>query len=130
MRALLSTESLDHLPAVKAWCAHAEATRRIVRQKYSDLTGDELAVAATEENVLVQMNNLSTHPSVAARLVSGELQMFGWYYDIGGGQILQYDPAQGRFADMHGQSRTAHPSRMVPPPPGPRLALSANGRKR
>jgi len=37
--------------------------------------------------VLVQMNNLSTHPSVAARLASHELNVYGWYYDIGAGQI-------------------------------------------
>src|SRR5687768_9887291 len=37
MRALLDGQGLDHLPAVKAWCAHAESTRRIVRQKYRDV---------------------------------------------------------------------------------------------
>jgi carbonic anhydrase len=109
MKALLSGETLDHLPAVKAWCAHAESTRRIVRQKYRHLTGDELAVAATEENVLVQMNNLSTHPCVAARLASEELKIFGWYYDIGSGRVLQYEQAQGRFIEINGLAHAAHP---------------------
>lgn len=121
MKALLSAEGLEHLPAVKAWCAHAEATRRIVMQKYQGLSGDELAIAATEENVLVQMNNLSTHPCVAARLASGEMRIFGWYYDIGSGEVLQYDASQGRFVEINGQSQHAHPHRSVPPP-GQRLA--------
>ena len=116
MKALLSDQPLDHLPAVKAWCAHAESTRRIVRQKYRNLNGDELAVAATEENVLVQMNNLSTHPSVAARLASAELRIFGWYYDIGSGQVLQYEPSQGRFVGICDYEQPAHPRRNVPPP--------------
>src|SRR5262245_40352885 len=34
MKALLSGNGLEHLPAVKAWCSHAEATRRIVQRKY------------------------------------------------------------------------------------------------
>jgi carbonic anhydrase len=122
MKALISSDSLDDLPAVKAWCAHAEATRRIVRQKYRDLSGDELAVATIEENVLVQMNNLSTHPCVAARLAGDELQIHGWYYDIGKGQVLQYETSEGRFVDLCANNGRPHPPRNVPPP-GQRLAL-------
>jgi carbonic anhydrase len=109
MKALLDVDSLAHLPAVRAWCNHAEATRRIVQQKYRDLDPAELAVAATEENVLVQMNNLSTHPSVAARLSSGELNVYGWYYDIGGGQVLQYDQPSGRFVELNGEACAMQP---------------------
>jgi carbonic anhydrase len=107
IKALLAGEGLDHLPAVKAWCSHAEATRRIVNQKYRDLPPDELAMAATEENVLIQMNNLSTHPCVAVRLASRELKVYGWYYDIGSGQVYQYDQAQGRFAEINGEAVAA-----------------------
>ena len=109
MKALLDPHGIEHLPAVKEWCAHAESTRRIVRQKYRDLSPDELAVAATEENVLVQMNNLSTHPCIAARLSSAELSIYGWYYDIGAGQIRQYDQAQRKFVEMNGRACAASP---------------------
>lgn len=107
MKALLRPESMAHLPAVRTWCSYAEATRRIVEQKYRGLKGDDLAIAATEENVLVQMNNLSTHPSVAARLSSGELNVYGWYYDIGSGRVYQYDQARGRFMELNGQAQPA-----------------------
>jgi carbonic anhydrase len=109
MKALISSENLDGVPCVKSWCGHAEATRRIVQQKYRDLPPAELAVAATEENVLVQLNNLSTHPCVAARLASGELHTYGWYYDIGSGQVLQFDQAQGRFVEIDGEVTPARP---------------------
>lgn len=110
IRALLERKDLDHLPAVKAWCTHAEATRRIVQNKYRDLPPAELAVAATEENVLVQMNHLSTHPCVAARLAAKELHVYGWYYDIGSGQILQFDQGQGRFVELGTQAVPTHPT--------------------
>lgn len=109
MKALLDGRAIKHLPAVQAWCGHAEATRRIVEKKYGNLAADELAVAATEENVLVQMNNLSTHPCVAARLASAEINVFGWYYDIGSGRILQYDQAQRRFVELDGLAVAASP---------------------
>jgi carbonic anhydrase len=109
MSALLSGAGMEHLPAVKGWCSHAEATRRIVRQKYRELAPDALAIAATEENVLVQMNNLSTHPCVAARLAGGDLQVFGWYYDIGSGRVLQYDQSRGKFVELGDRAYAAQP---------------------
>ena len=109
MKALIAGINVEHLPAVKAWCSHAEATRRIVERKYPTLKGEDLAIAATEENVLVQMNHCSTHPSVAARLASGELKIFGWYYDIGSGQLYQYDQARGWFFEIDGEALAAQP---------------------
>jgi carbonic anhydrase len=100
MQALLDPQAVSNLPLVRAWCSHAEATRRIVAQKYPHLSGPELTVAAIKENVLVQVNHLSTHPSVAARLANGELRIYGWYYDIGAGRIEQYDQARGAFVDV------------------------------
>jgi carbonic anhydrase len=109
MDALISRKGIDELPAVNAWCSHAEATRRIVQQKYANLPPQEKAVAAIEQNVLVQLNNLSTHPCVAARLATGEIQTFGWYYDIGTGTILQYDSAKGDFEALNGHAMATNP---------------------
>lgn len=109
MKALFDEKSLDSLPSAKAWFSHAESTRRIVRQKYKDLSPEDRAVVATEENVLVQINNLCTHPSVASRVSAGELRVYGWYYDIGTGAILQYDQNQGRFAEIDGEAHAASP---------------------
>jgi carbonic anhydrase len=107
IQAMLDGGNMAHLPYVKDWCRHAEATRRIVEQKHGSLGRAELAVAAAKENVLVQMNHLDTHPSVAARLAMGELRIHGWYYDIGAGEVLQYDAGQGRFQPIDGESNGA-----------------------
>jgi len=109
MKAMLEDPHLNDLPAAKAWFQHAEATRRIVRAKYADLSPEERLVAATEENVLIQMNNLSTHPSVAAHLSAGDLRMYGWYYDIGSGRVLQFDQQSGQFQDIGGEALAAAP---------------------
>jgi carbonic anhydrase len=111
MQSLLANRALDELPAARAFFAHAEATRRIVQQKYRDknLEPQELLMAATEENVLVQLNNLSTHPCVAARLASGEISLYGWYYDIASGAVLQYEQSLGKFVELDGQPQAAVP---------------------
>lgn len=109
MTAMLDPKDLDSLPGVKGWFHHAEATRQIVAHKYKNLSREELLVAAVEENVLVQMNNLSTHPTVAARLAMGELKVFGWYYDIGSGKIRQYQQSTGQFKELDGDPVAASP---------------------
>ena len=111
MQALMTRRGVDQLPAVRAWCEHAEATRRIMQRKALDMNGDEAALvsAATEQNVLVQLNNLSTHPCVAAGLAGGTLRTFGWYYDIGSGRILQYDSKMEEFEELRELALAANP---------------------
>jgi carbonic anhydrase len=100
MKALLHPELAAELPAVAAWLQHAEATRRIIKEKYRDVTGDRLLMTAIEENVLVQLENLRTHPSVAAGLARGTLKLHGWVYKIETGQVFSYDPRQGQFVAL------------------------------
>lgn len=52
----------------------------------------------TELNVIVQLEHLRTHPSVAARLARKEIQLHGWVYDIGAGRVDALDASSGLFA--------------------------------
>lgn len=111
MKGLLEPEGLSDLPAMSEWLRQAEATRRIVREKYADRTGDSKLMTTIEENVLVQLENLRTHPAVASGLSRGELKLHGWVYKIEEGQIYAYDPEQGQFAAIE-----ERPATQVPPP--------------
>ncbi|MFO0844146.1 MAG: carbonic anhydrase [Gemmataceae bacterium] len=97
MHALLNADNLADLPAVRAWFSHAEATRRIVKERFRQLSPQEQEKLAIETNVLVQIDNLRTHPSVAAAVAQGELSIFGWTYRIETGEVMAYDPPRGRF---------------------------------
>lgn len=100
MKGLLAPESVAELPAVAAWLTHAESTRRIVRENYAHLGGDELVTATVEENVLVQLENLRTLPAVASRLVKGDLHLHGWVYKIESGEVFAYDLIAGQFVPL------------------------------
>jgi carbonic anhydrase len=100
MKALLHPEEAVDMPAVVRWLSHAEATRRIVKENYIHLDEVSKLKATIEENVLVQLENIRTHPSVAAKLSKGELNLHGWVYKIETGQVFSYDPAQGQFESI------------------------------
>jgi carbonic anhydrase len=114
MKALLHPEALREMPAVATWLGHAESTRRIMKDKYRHLDDGALLTATTEENVLVQIENLRTHPAVAVGLARGQLKLHGWVYKIDTGQVFAYDPERGQFVPI----TEASP---VPLPPSARL---------
>ena len=102
MRALLAPEELGELPATKAWLAHARQTERIIWESYGHLKGNELLHATVEENVLVQVDNLRGHPSVAKAVASGMLHLHAWVYKIETGEVFAYDPARGQYTSVTG----------------------------
>ena len=97
MKGLLHPQQLANLTATAAWLKHADATQQIVAENYRHLEGHALLTATVEENVLVQLENLRTHPSVAARLVSGRLKLHGWVYKIETGQVFAFDAQERQF---------------------------------
>ena len=88
MKALLKPESMDPMPTVKAWMNNAAAAMSVARslEKPGESPQDVLK-RLTEQNVLLQMQHLRTHPSVAGAMAREELSISGWVYDIGTGQI-------------------------------------------
>lgn len=103
MSALLAPEKLQGLPALSNWLTHAESTRRIVQENYRDRQGAPLLSTTIEENVLVQLDNLRTHPAVATALARRELALHGWVYKIETGEVFYYDSEREQFVPT-GQS--------------------------
>jgi carbonic anhydrase len=97
---LVPHDGLNHMPAVRHWLSHADATRHIIREKYSHLSELPLLTATAQENVLVQIESLRTHPSVAAALSKGELKLHGWMYKIETGEVFAFDPVKGQFVPL------------------------------
>ncbi len=100
MQGLLHPAQVASLPAVSSWLSHAETTRRIMRENYGHLGGDQLLTATVEENVLVQLENLRTLPAVGSRLVRGDLHLHGWVYKIETGEVFAYDVDSAQFQKL------------------------------
>lgn len=116
MGGLLNLDSLEKMPAVRAYLAHAEATRRIVEENYSHLTEPEERLTLTvEENVLVQLENLRTHPAVAAALARGDVKLHGWVYRFETGDVFGFDPDQKQFSPVHEIHRPIAAAKTPPP---------------
>src|ERR1044071_3869507 len=69
IRGALNPDALEAYPNVKAWLRYAKVDRREPRPSA------ECLLALTEHNVVGQLENLRSHPTVAARLEKGDLAL-------------------------------------------------------
>lgn len=99
MTAIANDADLSTLPAVSSWLRHADAAKAI-NDAHSHSCKSRKVAGMVRENVIAQIANLRTHPSVALALSEGRVRLHGWVYDIGEGSIEAYDASTGRFVDL------------------------------
>jgi carbonic anhydrase len=97
MKALLHDEQSHGLPAMQQWMRYASEARHRVMRDHSHAMEAEKLRLITEYNVLKQIENLKSHPSVHSRLTGGEVDIRGWVYDIGNGSVSAAEPDTGEF---------------------------------
>ncbi len=100
MRGLLNRQSLSDMPTVNRWLRNAEAALSATRARNPNAGEAELLPKLVEENVLLQLSHLRTHPSVAGRLAEGNLTLVGWVYDIGKGVVTEHQAASNAFVEI------------------------------
>jgi carbonic anhydrase len=102
MKALLEPESVEGMPTVKAWLRNAKealAAARAIQQKRGGTEGDLLRLV-TEQNVLLQMRHVASHPSVAEAMAEKKLTISGWVYDIAEGTVRICANGGERFEEV------------------------------
>ena len=106
MKGAMNPEGLNNLPHIREWLSYAKAAVDVVDEMAPDANDAEKMELLLEQNVILQLQHLKTHPSVAARLAKGDLQLHGWVYDIKAGDVSAFDegknafiPVDDRYAD-------------------------------
>jgi carbonic anhydrase len=102
VKALLEPEQAAGMPALQSWMRHSQPSRERLLREHRDAPTEEKLRLLTQYNVLTQLENLQTHPAVAAALSRGELLLQGWVYDIATGCVWSADAASGRFELLGG----------------------------
>lgn len=95
--ALLEEAAYSEVSNVARWLEYAARTRSIVAQHYSTLQRRFLQEVFVQENVLLQLEHLTTVPIVASRLTKGTLRLHGLVYSAN--ELFAYVPSKEQF--MH-----------------------------
>lgn len=100
MNALLDTTATAEMPSVRQWLGHAQASAHIVRCCYQHLPPEKQRRVVVQENVLVQLEHLRTHPVVATALAAGQLTLHAWVYKLETGEVFAYDSRSGQYEPL------------------------------
>jgi carbonic anhydrase len=101
MIGLLHPEKVESMPTVQGWLRHGHAAMSVVHSRNTAHDEHSALEQLIEENVLLQLHHLRTHPSVAGALARDALALSGWVYDIGHGVVRIYDAEQARFSPVN-----------------------------
>lgn len=104
IKGLLNPEITNSMPTVRQWLRNSEAALSVVKARQSGASPEVFMERLIEANVLLQLDHLRSHPSVAGRLAGGTLALHGWVYDIATGTVRMHDPALDRFEPINGEA--------------------------
>lgn len=100
MNGALHPETVADLHHVREWLSYsAEAVARAMAKNPGEREADRL-MAVTQENVVLQLENLAGHPAVARRVREDAIKLHGWVYDIASGAVLIHDEETQRFVPI------------------------------
>jgi carbonic anhydrase len=95
--ALAQGQAPNDTAALSCWLRHGQSALRKLG------TGTRLGGhlerhnQLSQINVLEQLEHLKTYPVVRERLAKRQLRLHGWYFDIKGAEVYEYEPSEERF---------------------------------
>lgn len=109
MKALLAPALTDNMPTVRSWLRNGQAALNVAESmRQHDERPSEQIRRLTEENVLMQLAHLKTHPSVAGAMARKQLTVSGWVYEIGTGEVrIAEDGSRDFIAVTQAESASA-----------------------
>lgn len=99
MTAVAKCKCMDHLPAVAGWLQHAESAK-VINESRSHASEAAKVSSMVRENVIAQLANIQTHPSVRLAQEKGLLSLHGWVYDIETGSVDALDADHRSFKPL------------------------------
>ena len=100
MKGAMNRAALTSLPHVREWLGYAQGAVDIVEALGAGLDADAKMRMLLEQNVILQLQHLKTHPTVAVALAQGAVKLHGWVYDIKTGEVSAFNDATGTWVPV------------------------------
>lgn len=100
MRAVIAPSHLDDAPNLARWLEHARPALARLRPSSGNATELPLHDRLSQENVVLQLEHLSTYPAVIQALAGGGLSLIGLWFDIAAGEVHVHDGVRRAFVRL------------------------------
>ena len=87
----MDEKELESIPHTRHWLELSSKVKDTVLRRLNSDDDEIKREWMTEQlNVVQQMNHLVTYPGVKERYRQGKINIYGWYYIIGTGEVFNY----------------------------------------
>lgn len=89
---------LDKIPHTKKWLELARKARSKAESLIKDFgVIEDYEWLVEQTNIVEQMNHLLSYPNVAELYANNNIDIYGWYYSIGSGEVYNYNSTEKVF---------------------------------
>ncbi|HUW98372.1 MAG TPA: carbonic anhydrase [Acidiferrobacter sp.] len=85
---------------MQPWVEIAKDARADVLAQHADASPEQQEKALEQAAILISMENLLSFDSVRRRVIRGDLEIHGWYFDLDKGQLLRYERKTRSFEQL------------------------------
>jgi carbonic anhydrase len=100
MKGAMNRAALTNLPHVREWLGYSQGAVDIVEAIGAGLDPDAKMRMLLEQNVILQLQHLKTHPTVAVALAQKAVTLHGWVYDIKTGEVSAFDDTTSTWVSV------------------------------
>lgn len=97
IHSLLQPGSYTGTSFIDRWMSIARPAKILAEKKFPNAPFEVVQKACEQLSVVNSMNNIVTFPWVQDAIKKSNLKLYGWYFDIVTGELLQYDPMKKEF---------------------------------
>ena len=90
-------EKLEKLPNVAHWIEQIQDVKNEVNFKHPNADPAKREWITEQINIVQQMQNLLSYPFIKERYEAGKINIFGWYYIIGTGEVYNFNKETSEF---------------------------------
>jgi len=94
---IYSGEKIDSEPHLKSWLKYGVPALESLKSGVTLNAALSPTNQLSQLNVLQQIEHLKTHSFIRERVKDGQLEIYGWWFDIASAEIHSYEAAQKQF---------------------------------
>lgn len=98
----LMTGSHDQRPGsfIGSWVQIAAEAKKEVLQEYPHESIDRQVSLCAKKAVLISLENLMSFPFIVERMKSKSIRLYGWFFDLEKGRLLEFDYREKVFKEI------------------------------
>jgi len=91
------TEHEPHLHHLQTWLEHIQTAKNAAMLEIHADPEKNIFEITEKQNVIMSLRRLMGYPYIQSRLIHNEIEIEGWWYDIGSGKVEVYDHVTRHF---------------------------------